>query len=526
MKKGKHEDRIPNIETKLLTIIDSSAIVEKIIKSLSLQVSPYILRSRDPRALLTTIFASWLPLSTALLVSVIEQLPAPPIAQATRLPTLIDSSIGASHVDFNVRDAVISFKTSRNDPLVAFVSKMVAVSASELPQNKKKSGTILTADEARRMAQKKRAELAKAQIATEDPAEGLDAITAELGITSVDSQNDEMKQVQDAEQLIGFARLYSGTLNVGDWVFVLPPKFSPANPYNAPAPAKAKVTGLFLLMGRGLEPLESVPAGVVFGIAGLEGYILKSGTICSQLEGSINLGGIMTANQAIVRVALEPTNPSDLGKMIHGLQLLEQSDPCARYEVLESGEHVILTAGELHLERCLKDLRERFARCDIQAGEPIVPYRESIVNAVEMAQVKDKVLPRGTVCGLTTSKQISIRLRVQPLPIPITEFLKQNSAAIVQFSSERRAEDESRLAGNRQQVQSTERQHVNEVKDTPDSGFSSFADFTEGLKSALAQDKEEVDFWVNAIDNIIAFGPRRVGPNLLVDGTEQNILQK
>lgn len=48
--------------------------------------------------------------------------------------------------------------------------------------------------------------------------------------------------------------------------------------------------------------------------------------------------------------------------------------------VQETGEHVILTAGELHLERCLKDLRERFARCGISASEAIVPFRETAVR--------------------------------------------------------------------------------------------------------------------------------------------------
>jgi translation elongation factor EF-G len=37
-------------------------------------------------------------------------------------------------------------------------------------------------------------------------------------------------------------------------------------------------------------------------------------------------------------------------KLVKGLQILNQADPCAEYIVQETGEHVILTAGELHLE--------------------------------------------------------------------------------------------------------------------------------------------------------------------------------
>lgn len=39
-------------------------------------------------------------------------------------------------------------------------------------------------------------------------------------------------------------------------------------------------------------------------------------------------------------------------KLVRGLQILNQADPCAEYIVQETGEHVILTAGELHLEVC------------------------------------------------------------------------------------------------------------------------------------------------------------------------------
>ena len=97
---------------------------------------------------------------------------------------------------------------------------------------------------------------------------------------------------------------------------------------------------------------------------------------------------------------------------------------------MESGEHVILTAGELHLERCLKDLRDRFARCEIQPGEPIVPYRETIVKAEEMEPPRNKDHPRGTAIAVTTSKGVSVRLRVRPLPQNVTDFLIQNGNSI------------------------------------------------------------------------------------------------
>ena len=39
-----------------------------------------------------------------------------------------------------------------------------------------------------------------------------------------------------------------------------------------------------------------------------------------------------------------------MNQLIDGLRLLNQADPCVQVILQETGEHVILTAGELHLE--------------------------------------------------------------------------------------------------------------------------------------------------------------------------------
>jgi ribosome assembly protein 1 len=492
------------------------AVLEKVTKSLNITISPQIIRARDPRLLMTTVFASWLPLSTALLVSVVESLPSPPQAQADRMPGIIKNSPGAEAVDAEVKNAMVSFKTDKSDPVVAYVSKMVSIPESELPENKRKPAQM-SGEEARDLARKKRAELARAQAAEGDG--GVGGMTEALDNVDIDGIVPDLEEQKfDPEHLIGFARIYSGTLSVGDKLYVVPPKWSPANPGVDPKPQETTVTGLYMLMGRNLESLDTVPAGVVFGIAGLEGKILKSGTLCSQEQGAVNLAGVSMAGQPIVRVALEPENPADLDKMIQGLHLLVQSDPCAEYEQFESGEHVLLTAGELHLERCLTDLRERFARCEIQAGAPIVPYRETIVRAEEMRPPVNKELGRGMVVGTTSSKQITISLRVRPLPTEVTDFLLKNADSIRQLQQNRR---------------SSEEQESDEDTDEGDAGIAANVERallgTDELKSQLKKRLESGkgrEVWKNQVDNIAAFGPRRNGPNLLIDATKDGILPK
>ncbi|PCG90358.1 Translation elongation/initiation factor/Ribosomal, beta-barrel [Penicillium occitanis (nom. inval.)] len=498
--------------------------LEKIIKSLNITIPPYILRSRESRNILLALFSSWLPLSTAVLVSVMEYLPSPRTAQADRLPELIKNSPASDFVDQKIKDAMIDFKTGPDAPVVAYVSKMVAIPESEMPQNTKRAGAALTADEARELARKKRDEIAKMQAEANEQGDDFTRVTSALASASLDDQEDKTEEKVDKEHLIGFARLYSGTLNVGDSLYVLGPKFSPANPHASPEPIKVTITNLYLLMGRSLEPLKSVPAGVVFGIEGLAGHILKTGTLCSQLEGSINLAGVSMASPPIVRVALEPANPADLNKMINGLKLLEQSDPCAQYEVLPNGEHVILTAGELHLERCLKDLRERFAKCDIQSGEMIVPFRESIVSTSEMAPPKNPDLGRGTVLTVSPSKQLTIKLRVLPLPSEVTEFLTKNAGTIKRLQSEKRAKVDQKTLEAEEASEGIENREVEEAESL-ETNVLSVAEFKQELRKLLATSKYE-NINAETVEKIISFGPRRIGPNVLIDATTASASNK
>ncbi|PYI00663.1 P-loop containing nucleoside triphosphate hydrolase protein [Aspergillus sclerotiicarbonarius CBS 121057] len=504
------------------------ALLEKITKSLNINIPAYILRSRDPKNIMTTLFSMWLPLSTAVLVSVIEYLPSPPAAQATRLPALIEESPGAQFVDQKVKDAMVNFKTQKDEPVIAYVSKMMAIPESELMSSKKRAGAAMSADEAREIARKKREEIAKMQAeANGDQADDFSRITSAFERTSLsDKQTADDEEKEDPEHLVGFARLYSGTLSVGDSVYVLAPKFSPENPHASPEPRKVTVTDLYLLMGRSLEPLQSVPAGVVFGIGGLAGHVLKTGTLSSQIEGSINLAGVSLNTPPIVRVALEPTNPADLSKMVTGLRLLEQSDPCAQYEVLPSGEHVILTAGELHLERCIKDLRERFAKCEIQTGQTIVPYRETIISAPEMASPKNSELGRGGILAVSPSKQLTMRLRVVPLPSAVTEFFSKHVGTIKRLQTEKRTAAEAQ--SSEEATNGTTESDVSDATDEARESTSlSLKDFKEELTKIFDEEvTDDKGLWKDVVDRITAFGPRRIGPNILVDATEVNTCEK
>jgi ribosome assembly protein 1 len=41
---------------------------------------------------------------------------------------------------------------------------------------------------------------------------------------------------------------------------------------------------------------------------------------------------------------------------MEGFRLLNQADPCVEIKIQANGEHILCTAGEVHLQRCIEDL--------------------------------------------------------------------------------------------------------------------------------------------------------------------------
>jgi ribosome assembly protein 1 len=63
------------------------------------------------------------------------------------------------------------------------------------------------------------------------------------------------------------------------------------------------------------------------------------------------------------------------GQIIRILFGFFQADANVRVHLTDRGEHVLVTAGEVHLERCLRDLRETYAGVEVVASEPGITIR-------------------------------------------------------------------------------------------------------------------------------------------------------
>ncbi|OZJ03843.1 hypothetical protein BZG36_04304 [Bifiguratus adelaidae] len=490
--------------------------VEKIIATLGLKILPRDLKSRDTKALLTAMFAQWLPLSTAVLLAAVDQIPSPSAAQRVRLPKMLYPNGDAPEEPSTPLDkALYTCDPSTDAPIVAYVSKMVAVPRESMPENRR---VQLTADELRERGRLQRLQQQANDDAVSNGKVSLDASASECKVTEPAEASNETSLAQLSQEiLVGFARLYSGTIKVGQTLHVLGPKYDPRYPDRHCS--QVQVSSLYMIMGSDLQSLPEVPAGNVFGIGGLEGHILKNGTLTS--DPSVrNLAGVRNESAPIVRVALEPEDPADMSKLVEGLKMLNQADPCVEVMIQETGEHVILTAGELHLERCLKDLRERFARCDIHVSPPIVPFRETIVmgDLLATADRKGETVQRGFVTIPTSNKVVTLAVRTIPLPSRITTFLTQRAATVRSIveakaakSSKRGDEAEEDVDVN---VQETSAIQADEAIMSPDQ-------FAKALQAEFVKAEKDGDappgVFQDIVQKIWSLGPKRIGPNILVN---------
>lgn len=285
-----------------------------------------------------SVFHQWIPISRAI-ISCLISLPSPVAAQGRRMHVLLDNTPHSELVDEGLKTSVAAADSL--GPNLAYISKVVSVPASLVASSAGALGDRLSS----------------------------------LRLHGSTGDKDE-KSV-----LIGFARVFSGTFVPGMELNLLGPRYDPADPEDHCK--TVKIASLFIFMGRDLIPIDRAGPGAIVGFGGLDDHIIKSGTLVSLGIVGPNLARSARIAAPILRVAVEPQDPTQLDAVEEGLRMLNVSDPSVEFEISELGEFILATSGELHLERCLNDLETRYARVPIDVSSPIVPFKETILAPCE-----------------------------------------------------------------------------------------------------------------------------------------------
>jgi len=184
----------------------------------------------------------------------------------------------------------------------------------------------------------------------------------------------KMVPTSDKGRFYAFGRVFSGTIATGQKVRIQGPHYKPGGKEDLHT---KNIQRTVLMMGRTTEQIADVPCGNTVALVGIDQYILKTGTITT-IEDAHNIADMKYSVSPVVKVAVKPKDGKDLPKLVEGLKKLSKSDPLVVCSMEESGEHVIAGCGELHVEICLKDLREEYAQCDFIQSDPVVSYRETV----------------------------------------------------------------------------------------------------------------------------------------------------
>ena len=183
----------------------------------------------------------------------------------------------------------------------------------------------------------------------------------------------KMVPTSDSGRFYAFGRLFSGKIRQGEKVRILGPNYKPGKQVDLHIKTVQRVV---LMMGKKAEDVVDVPCGNTCSLVGVDEAILKQGTISTSAS-ACTIRSMKYSVSPVVRVAVNAKNPADLPKLVSGLIKMSKADPLVQVINTET-EHIICGCGELHLEICLKDLVEDYAKVEITQSDPVVPYKETV----------------------------------------------------------------------------------------------------------------------------------------------------
>ncbi|XP_027160235.1 elongation factor-like GTPase 1 [Coffea eugenioides] len=451
-------------------------VLEKVIKSFNLLIPPRELQNKDPKAVLQSVMSRWLPLSDRILAMVVKHMPDPITAQSFRISRLLPKretldNAGSSEVLAEaevVRKSVEACNSSPTAPCVAFVSKMFAVPLKMLPRGEDLSNYA-------------------------DDASG-----------------------ESEECFLAFARVFSGVLHAGQRIFVLSALYDPLKGESMQKHVQeAELQSIYLMMGQGLRPVASAKAGNIIAIRGLGQNILKSATL-SSTKNCWPFSSMVFQVAPTLKVAIEPSDPADMGALMKGLRLLNRADPFVEVAVSARGEHVLAAAGEVHLERCIKDLKERFAKVSLEVSPPLVSYKETIEGKLSnpLDNLKQLSGSSEVIEKTTPNGRCVVRVKVMKLPTMLTKLLDESSELIGDIIGGKSGQDCKSLETSRGSIVEDENPIEALKKRIIDAVES---DYTNGDSEADKERSEKCRTrWQKLFNRIWALGPRQVGPNLLL----------
>ena len=183
----------------------------------------------------------------------------------------------------------------------------------------------------------------------------------------------------DATAFLALGRVMSGSLEPGQRVRVLGENYTADDDEDM---AVRAVTTLSVGEARYRIDINRTVAGNWVLLEGVDDSIVKSATITQDDAAAAADVGIFKPlpfnTSAVMKLAVEPLNPSELPKVLSGLRQVQRTYPLVRTHVEESGEHVLFGTGELALDCAMHDLRVMYSEVEIKVADPVTAFCETV----------------------------------------------------------------------------------------------------------------------------------------------------
>ncbi|CAI79209.1 Tr-type G domain-containing protein [Caenorhabditis elegans] len=207
-------------------------------------------------------------------------------------------------------------------------------------------------------------------------------------------------------------RVLSGTLRKGDTLYVLQQQ------NNSSEVTSTKIDRISILRGRDSIPTDTVTSGMICTIDAE--ILLQNTTLCEKPDFPCLKIGSQTG-EALVRVSISTQQLDDMDDLREKLKLLALLDTSLKVMELENGELAMVTAGEVHLQKCIKDLND-LGLVDLDVSEPIVPFMETVIEDSVLSA--PQIIEQETECRIREA--LYIKLRVVPLGDAVVEVLSED----------------------------------------------------------------------------------------------------
>ncbi|KAJ8515428.1 hypothetical protein ONZ45_g7163 [Pleurotus djamor] len=229
----------------------------------------------------------------------------------------------------------------------------------------------------------------------------------------------------DAQSFRAFGRILSGTVRKGMDIKVLGEGYSPEDEEDM---MKAVVDDIWIGESRYFIPADEVGPGNLVLLGGVDASISKTATLASvDIDEDLHIfRPIKHMTESVLKVAIEPIQPSELPKMLSGLRSINKSYPLVSTKVEESGEHIVIGTGELYLDCVMHDLRRLFSEIEIKISDPVTKFCETVLETSALKCYAD-----------TPNKKNRITMIAEPLERGIAEDLERGRVTMRMTPKER-----------------------------------------------------------------------------------------